>query len=54
MMRMTKPIKPTAPMPRRLIFMESQTSSLPGFVASLIVLAACVSQDRMPMFYPQM
>lgn len=50
--RMRKPTKPTAPMPRRLIFMESQSSSLPGFVASFMVLAACVSHDRMPMIYP--
>ena len=37
---MRKPTKPTAPMPSRLIFMESQSSSLPGLVASLSVLAA--------------
>jgi hypothetical protein len=35
-----KPINPTAPMPSKLIFMESQSSSLPGFVASFKVLAA--------------
>jgi hypothetical protein len=30
--------------------MESQSSSLPGFVASLMVLAAWVNQSRKPMF----
>jgi hypothetical protein len=46
----TKPTKPTKPMPKRLIFMESQSSSLPGFVASFNVLAACISQDFIPIF----
>jgi hypothetical protein len=50
---MRKPTKPTAPIPSRLIFMESQSSSLPGFVASLIILAAWVSHDRMPMIIAQ-
>ena len=45
-----KPISPTAPMASKLIFMESQSSSLPGFVASFKVLAAWDSHDRMPMF----
>jgi hypothetical protein len=37
---MRKPTNPTAPMPSKLIFIESHNSSLPGFVASLSVLAA--------------
>ncbi len=40
MSRMTKPIKPTAPMPSRLIFMDSQSSVLSGFCESFRVLAA--------------
>jgi hypothetical protein len=35
-----KPTKPTAPMPNKLIFIESQSSSLPGLVASFNVLPA--------------
>jgi hypothetical protein len=47
---MTKPIKPTAPMPKMLIFTESQSSSLSGLEASFSVLDACVSQDFIPIF----
>ena len=47
---MTKPTNPITPMPNRLIFMESQSSSLPGLVASFNVLAACISQDFIPIF----
>ena len=36
-------------MPRTLIFMESQSSSRPGLVASFKVLAAWDSHDRKPM-----
>ena len=50
MILVRKPSKPITPMPSRLIFMESQSSSLPGFVASLMVLAAWVNQSRKPMF----
>jgi hypothetical protein len=46
-----KPIKPTAPMPKMLIFMDSQSSSLPGFTANFMALAACNSQDLIPIFY---
>jgi hypothetical protein len=46
----TNPIKPTAPMPRMLIFIDSQSSSLPGFTANFKVLPACVSQDFIPIF----
>lgn len=34
-------------MPKRLILIESQSSSLSGFTASFRVLAACVNQDFM-------
>jgi hypothetical protein len=44
----TKPINPTAPMPKRVTFIESQSSSLPGFTDSLSILAACCSQDFTP------
>ena len=44
----TKPIKPTAPMPRTLIFIDSHSSSLSGFEASFKVLAACCSHDLNP------
>jgi hypothetical protein len=36
----TNPTKPIAPMPSKLILIESQSSSLPGFVASFSVLPA--------------
>jgi hypothetical protein len=35
----TNPINPTAPMPNKLIFIDSQSSLLPGFVANFKVLA---------------
>jgi len=35
----TNPTNPTAPMPKKLIFIDSQSSVLPGFVASFKVLA---------------
>jgi hypothetical protein len=35
----TKPTSPTAPMPKRQILIDSQSSLLPGFVASFIVFA---------------
>jgi hypothetical protein len=44
------PIKPTAPIPKKLIFTESQSSSRPGLTASFNVLAACDIQDFMPIF----
>jgi len=34
-----KPINPIAPMPNKLIFMDSQSSLLPGFTANFKVLA---------------
>jgi hypothetical protein len=37
---MTKPISPTADMPKTHILIDSQSSLLPGFVASFNVLAA--------------
>jgi hypothetical protein len=36
---MTKPINPIAPIPKRQIFTDSQSSLLPGFTASFSVLA---------------
>ena len=45
---MTKPIRPITPMPRALIFMDSQSSSLSGLDASFSVLAAWVNQDLIP------
>jgi hypothetical protein len=44
----TKPIRPTTPMPRRLIFIDNQSSSRPGLTANFKVLEACVSQDFIP------
>jgi hypothetical protein len=35
----TNPTNPTAPMPNKLIFIDSQSSLLPGFVANFKVLA---------------
>jgi hypothetical protein len=35
----TKPTSPIAPMPNKLIFMDSQSSLLPGFTANFKVLA---------------
>src|SRR3972149_1759903 len=35
----TKPINPIAPMPNKLILIDSQSSLLPGFVANFKVLA---------------
>ena len=43
-----KPIIPTAPIPSRLIFMDSHSSSLSGFTDSFSVLPAWVSQDFTP------
>ncbi len=37
-------------MPKRLIFIESHSSSLLGLEANFKVLAACVSQDFIPIF----
>ena len=45
---MTKPIKPTAPMPRTVIFTDSHSSVLSGLEASFKVLAACCSHDLIP------
>lgn len=45
---MTNPIIPTAPMPRRQILTDSQSSLLPGLIASLSVLAACARNDLNP------
>jgi len=36
---MMNPIKPIAPMPRKQIFIDSQSSLVPGFTASFNVLA---------------
>jgi hypothetical protein len=36
---MINPIKPIAPMPRKHIFIDSQSSLAPGFTASFNVLA---------------
>ncbi len=36
---MTKPISPTAPIPKRQILIDSQSSLLPGLTASFSVLA---------------
>jgi hypothetical protein len=35
---MTNPISPIAPMPRKHIFIDSQSSLFPGFIANLSVL----------------
>jgi hypothetical protein len=35
----TKPISPIAPIPNKLIFIDSQSSVLPGFTANFKVLA---------------
>jgi hypothetical protein len=35
----TKPTRPITPMPKKLIFMDSQSSVLPGFIANFKVLA---------------
>jgi hypothetical protein len=35
----TKPTSPIAPMPNKLIFIDSQSSLLPGFTANFKVLA---------------
>jgi hypothetical protein len=37
-------------MPRKLIFIDSQSSVLPGFVANFRVLKHWDRNDRMPMF----
>jgi hypothetical protein len=37
-------------MPKTLILIESHSSSRPGLTASFNVLAACVSQDLIPIF----
>jgi hypothetical protein len=36
----TNPIKPTADIPNKHIFIDNQSSSLPGFTASFSVLPA--------------
>ena len=46
----TKPIAPMALMPSRHIFIESQSSLLPGLIANLSVLAHCVRKSLKPMF----
>ncbi len=51
---MTKPIKPIAPIPSMLIFMDSQSSSLSGFDDSFKVFAACDSQSRIPILTAQL
>jgi hypothetical protein len=35
----TKPTSPITPMPNKLIFIDSQSSALPGFTANFTVLA---------------
>jgi hypothetical protein len=37
---MTKPTIPMTPMPKKQIFIDNQSSLLPGFIASFSVLAA--------------
>jgi hypothetical protein len=46
----TKPTNPTAPIPNKLILIESQSSSLPGFVASFSVFEAWDNHDRRSIF----
>jgi len=43
-----KPIPPMAMVPRKHIFIESQSSVLPGFVASFSNLDAEIKNDRSP------
>jgi hypothetical protein len=46
-----KPIKPISAMPRKQIFIESQSSLLPGFVANLSSLFEAERNDLNPMVY---
>ncbi len=45
---MMKPIAPMAAIPRMQIFIDSHSSSLPGFLASFSILAAELKNDLMP------
>jgi len=48
---MMKPTPPIAAVPRRHIFIESQSSLLPGFVASLSSLELDLRNDLSPMVF---
>jgi len=48
---MINPIIPIAPMPRMHIFIDSQSSLLPGFVASFSVFAHCARNDLNPIVH---
>jgi hypothetical protein len=43
-----KPINPIKPIPKKLIFIDSQSSVFPGFTASLRVLVHWVMNDCIP------
>jgi hypothetical protein len=47
---MTNPIIPMAPMPKKHIFTDSQSSLFPGFTANFNVLAAWDRNDLKPIF----
>jgi hypothetical protein len=46
----TNPIRPTAPIPNKLIFIDCQSSVLPGLTANFNVLAHWDKNDRAPIF----
>jgi hypothetical protein len=45
-----KPINPTASTPKKHIFIDSQSSSIPGFLANLSNLKLAFTKDLTPNF----